>query len=84
MIIIIKKYSMSFLEDIKLVIQNALLEDVGAGDYTSLACVPGQHIGKAQLIVKDKGIIAGVVFAIEIFKYVDPTLKIKVLILCII
>ena len=65
---------MSFLEDIKLVIQNALLEDVGAGDYTSLACVPGQHIGKAQLIVKDTGIIAGIEFAKEVFSYIDSTI----------
>ena len=65
---------MSFLEDIKLVIQNALQEDVGAGDYTSLACVPEQHIGKAQLIVKDTGIIAGIEFAKEVFSYIDSTI----------
>lgn len=65
---------MSFIEDVKLVIQNALREDIGAGDYTSLACVPEQHIGNAQLIVKDIGIIAGIEFAKEVFSYIDSTI----------
>ncbi len=65
---------MSFIEDVKIVIQNALREDIGAGDYTSLACVPEQHIGNAQLIVKDIGIIAGIEFAKEVFSYIDSTI----------
>ena len=69
-----------FEKELNGIIANAIREDVGDGDHSSLACIPEGVQGKAQLIVKDKGIIAVVVFAIEIFKYVDPTLKIKVLI----
>ena len=65
---------MRFREDLKLVIENALQEDIGSGDYTSLACVPEQHIGKAKLIVKDTGIIAGVEFAKEVFSYIDSSI----------
>lgn len=71
---------LQFEKELNGIIANAIREDVGDGDHSSLACIPEGVQGKAQLIVKDKGIIAGVVFAIEIFKYVDPTLKIKVLI----
>jgi nicotinate-nucleotide pyrophosphorylase (carboxylating) len=71
---------LQFEKELNGIIANAIREDVGDGDHSSLACIPDGVQGKAQLIVKDKGIIAGVVFAIEIFKYVDPTLKIKVLI----
>jgi nicotinate-nucleotide pyrophosphorylase (carboxylating) len=63
-----------FREDLKLVIENALKEDIGSGDYTSLACVPKEHIGKAKLIVKDTGIIAGIEFAKEVFSYIDPSI----------
>lgn len=65
---------MIITEDVKLIIKNALQEDIGTGDYTSLACVPAEHVGKAQLIVKDTGIIAGIDFAKEVFSYVDPTI----------
>lgn len=52
-------------------IENAIKEDVGDGDHTSLAIIPPTIIGKAQLIVKDKGIIAGVEIAQRIFKKFD-------------
>lgn len=54
---------------------NALKEDVGDGDHTSLSTIPADTTGKAQLLVKDEGILAGVELAIEIFKIVDPDLK---------
>ncbi|MFN4084949.1 MAG: carboxylating nicotinate-nucleotide diphosphorylase [Spirosomataceae bacterium] len=55
-------------------IQSALLEDVGDGDHTSLSTIPASAQGKAQLLVKDHGILAGVDLAELIFKAVDPTL----------
>lgn len=61
-------------------IENAILEDVGDGDHTSLAIIPESAIGKAQLIVKDDGIIAGVEVAKKIFQKFDPSVKIDVLI----
>jgi nicotinate-nucleotide pyrophosphorylase (carboxylating) len=59
-------------------ITNALAEDVGDGDHTSLATIPDGTIGKAKLLVKDSGILAGVDLAIEIFHQVDRDLKVTV------
>lgn len=61
-------------------IKNAIAEDIGDGDHTSLATIPLGTQGKAKLIVKEDGILAGVELAIEIFKQVDPSLKVNVLI----
>jgi nicotinate-nucleotide pyrophosphorylase (carboxylating) len=59
---------------------NSLNEDVGDGDHTSLATITAGTIGKAKLIVKDNGILAGVELALEIFHIVDPSLKATVFI----
>ncbi|WP_405397385.1 carboxylating nicotinate-nucleotide diphosphorylase [Maribacter sp. Asnod2-G09] len=69
-----------FKEEITLIIANAIREDVGDGDHSSLACIPDTATGKAKLLVKDEGIIAGVDFAELVFYFVDPSLKIEVLI----
>ena len=66
-----------FNKEIELIIENAIREDVGDGDHSSLACIPETAQGKAKLLVKDNGIIAGVEFAKEVFKYVDEDLSIK-------
>lgn len=62
------------------IIDFALLEDIGDGDHTSLATIPVDAKGNAKLLVKDEGVIAGVELAILIFKRVDPTLKVDVII----
>ena len=69
-----------FQDELQLLISNAIREDVGDGDHSSLACIPADAVGKAKLLVKDEGIIAGVDFAKMIFKYVDPNLKVEVFI----
>lgn len=69
-----------FQEEIEIIIKNAIREDVGKGDHTSLACIPDDATGKAKLLVKDDGIIAGVDFAKQVFKYVDVDLEIEILI----
>lgn len=69
-----------FQSELQLIISNAIREDVGAGDFSSLACIPVSAKGKAKLLVKDEGIIAGVAFAKMIFEYVDSTLKIEIFI----
>jgi nicotinate-nucleotide pyrophosphorylase (carboxylating) len=61
-------------------IKSALAEDIGDGDHTSLSTVPADAIGKARLLVKDNGILAGVELAKMIFKMVDKDLKVKVMI----
>ncbi len=58
-------------------ISNALNEDIGDGDHTSLACIPKDNIGKAQLLVKENGIIAGVSLVEKIFKRFDPSLVMR-------
>lgn len=60
-------------------IANALKEDVGDGDHTSLATIPEGTLGKAKLLVKDYGILAGVELGVEIFKTIDPGLRVNVL-----
>jgi nicotinate-nucleotide pyrophosphorylase (carboxylating) len=66
-----------FQEELQLLIENAIREDVGPGDYSSLACIPATAIGKAKLLVKENGVIAGVAFAKMVFKFVDPSLLIE-------
>lgn len=68
-----------FDTELELIIKNAIREDVGEGDHSSLACIPADAIGKAKLLVKDEGILAGVDFAKMVFQYVDPELTIEVL-----
>jgi nicotinate-nucleotide pyrophosphorylase (carboxylating) len=58
------------------IIANALREDIGDGDHSTLACVPESATGKAQLLIKDNGVLAGVELAVEIFKQFDPSLKV--------
>ncbi len=66
-----------FDKELQLIIENAIREDVGDGDHSSLACIPVDAQGKAKLLVKDNGIIAGVEFAKMIFNYVDKNLKVE-------
>ena len=56
-------------------IKNALIEDIGDGDHSSLGSISKDATSKAHLLVKDKGIIAGIELAKMIFKEVDSTLK---------
>jgi len=63
---------------IKQFIATALAEDVGDGDHTSLATIPGNTNGRAKLLVKDQGILAGAELAVEIFQQVDENLKVNV------
>jgi nicotinate-nucleotide pyrophosphorylase (carboxylating) len=65
-------------ELVELFIKNAIAEDVGDGDHTSLATIPLGTQGKAKLIVKENGILAGVDLAVEIFNQFDPTLVVVV------
>lgn len=62
------------------IIDNALREDIGDGDHSSLACVPENAQGKATLFVKDDGILAGVELAEMIFKRYDPSMEMEVFI----
>lgn len=69
-----------FEKELDIIISNAIREDVGDGDHSSLACIPKEAKGKAKLLVKEAGIIAGVEMAKRIFSYVDADLKVETLI----
>lgn len=60
-------------------IDNALNEDIGSGDHSSLSCIPAESKGTAQLLVKEKGILAGVKLALLIFSRYDPSLIVNVM-----
>ena len=53
-------------------IEAALKEDVGAGDFSTLSCIPATARGKAILKIKEDGILAGVAMAQAIFHYLEP------------
>lgn len=71
--------ALQFGNEIDLIIANAIREDVGDGDHSSLACIPENAEGKAKLLVKDEGIIAGIEFAKQVFEYVDSNMQVEVL-----
>jgi nicotinate-nucleotide pyrophosphorylase (carboxylating) len=60
-------------------IKQALTEDIGDGDHTSLSTIPAGKVGKAQLLIKEDGVLAGVEVAREVFKQVDPGLHLDIL-----
>jgi len=66
--------------EVENIIQNAIREDVGDGDHSSMACIPKTAKGMAKLLVKDVGIIAGVEFAKKVMQYVDSEMKVETLI----
>jgi nicotinate-nucleotide pyrophosphorylase (carboxylating) len=65
-------------EEVLPLINLAFEEDIKDGDHSSLSCIPNNKIGKAQLIVKDQGIIAGIELAEWIFESIDPTLFMEI------
>ena len=66
-----------FEKELDLIIKNGYREDVGDGDHTSLSCIPSNAQGKANLLVKDRGIIAGIAFAKKAFTYFDEDLQLE-------
>ena len=66
-----------FDKDLEKFITESLAEDIGDGDHTSLASINKDSVNKAHLIVKDRGVIAGIELSEMIFKKVDDSLKIN-------
>jgi nicotinate-nucleotide pyrophosphorylase (carboxylating) len=58
-------------------IRKSLQEDIGDGDHSTLACIPAEAQGKARLLVKENGIIAGLEVAKRIYEIVDPLLQVS-------
>ncbi len=65
---------------INILIDLAFAEDVGEGDHTTLCSIPANTVGKANLIIKEAGILAGVKVGVDVFHKLDPQLTIDVLI----
>ena len=61
------------------IIKFALKEDIGEADHSTLACVPKEAIGSAQLLIKENGVLAGVEVAKRIYELYDPSLQITFL-----
>lgn len=57
------------------IVELALAEDIGAGDYTSLSTIPENAMGKAKLLVKEKGVLSGIEVAAKVFEHVEPAIK---------
>jgi nicotinate-nucleotide pyrophosphorylase (carboxylating) len=68
------------MPDLDIIIENALKEDIGDGDHTSLAIFPPDAKGRARLRIKDKGVLAGMNVAEKIFNKIDPDLELTVFI----
>tara|TARA_B100000767_G_scaffold232973_1_gene225115 strand:+ start:2976 stop:3809 length:834 start_codon:yes stop_codon:yes gene_type:complete len=62
------------------IILNALKEDIGEGDHSSLSCLTVTDLGTAKLIVKENGVLAGVEVAKRVFELYDSTLEVEVFI----
>jgi nicotinate-nucleotide pyrophosphorylase (carboxylating) len=58
-------------------IKQALAEDIGSGDHTSLSTIPAAATGQAQLLIKADGVVAGIEVARKVFEILDPTLQFK-------
>ena len=67
-----------FQKELDIIITNALREDIGDGDHSSLACIPADAEGSAEIVVKEDGVLAGVDFAKLVLRYVDANLKVDV------
>lgn len=66
-----------FQQSLQIIVESALQEDIGAGDFSTLSCIPPNQTGIAQLKVKQDCIIAGVEVASFIFKYLEPQCTFK-------
>lgn len=64
---------------IKDIIDRALAEDLAGGDVTTEALIPGEQQGIASILVKEKGVLAGIEVAAQVFHRVDPDLKVEIL-----
>lgn len=68
-----------YKSQIERLVDLAIEEDIGDGDHSALASIPADAMGKAKLLVKDDGILAGVELGLFIFNKIDPQLKVEVL-----
>ena len=70
---------MTIIPNLDELIQMALREDIGDGDHSTLACIPPDATGTAKMVAKQEGILCGAEIGERVFKLVDPTLKVTLL-----
>ncbi len=76
----IKNFIKRYKNQLNFFIENALNEDIGVGDHTSLSCIDARMKSSAKLVVKQSGYIAGVALSKLIFEHYDPRLKVETII----
>lgn len=76
----IKNFIKRYKNQLNFFIENALSEDIGIGDHTSLSCIDARMRSSAKLVVKQSGYIAGVALSKLIFEHYDPRLKVETII----
>ena len=69
----------NFYEEVDRIVDQALKEDIGDGDHTSLSTIPADARGRARLIAKESGMLAGVYVAERVFKKIDSNIKFLIL-----
>ncbi|HLR38278.1 MAG TPA: carboxylating nicotinate-nucleotide diphosphorylase [Chitinophagaceae bacterium] len=67
-----------FDEEIIRIIKNAIREDVGENDHSSLASIPPEARSKAKLVVREPGVLAGIEFAQRVFSYIDDSIQLGI------
>jgi nicotinate-nucleotide pyrophosphorylase (carboxylating) len=67
-----------FNKDIQQFIDNAIKEDIGEGDHSTLACIPKNKKGKYRLLIKETGVIAGIEIVKQVFYQIDENIKITI------
>ena len=65
-------------QNIQFFIDNAIKEDIGEGDHTTLACIPKSKKGKYRLLIKEPGVLAGIEAAKQVFYQIDKNIKITI------
>ena len=70
---------MTIIPNLDELIQMALREDIGDGDHSTLACIPPDATGTAKMVAKQEGILCGAEIGERVFKLVDPTLNVSLL-----
>ncbi|HNW88636.1 MAG TPA: carboxylating nicotinate-nucleotide diphosphorylase [Bacteroidales bacterium] len=68
------------MDNLLRLIEQAIAEDLGDGDHTSMATIPENATGKMKLLVKDDGILAGADIAKLVFQKIDPEIRMELLI----
>lgn len=56
----------------------AFAEDIGDGDHTTLSTIPEEAVGRSKLLIKEKGVVSGIDYAIKVLQKIDPSVKIEI------